>query len=145
MCVIIDASVATEFFCAKAERYAEVLDAVIKGRCCIYYGGQLRREYAEARVVLTQVLMLDQAGRAKVLPDKDIDALTELLKTAKACKSDDPHIIALATISNSRVLCTKDKRLQVDFTNANLLANPRGNIYKNSSHRNLIKKHCHAC
>ena len=145
MCLIVDANVATDFFCKKAQEYVDLLEAVIKGRCCIYYGGELRREYQTARVVFTQVLELDRAGKAKVLPDKEIDALTNVLSNARVCVSDDPHVIALAQISNCRLLCTNDDLLQKDFTNPHLLAKPRGNIYKNPNHRNLIKKHCRRC
>ena len=145
MCLIVDTSVASAFFCAKAAHYDEILDAVIQGRCCIYYGGDLRREYEESNAILMQVLALDRAGRAKVLPDKEIDALSETLKDANACRSDDPHVIALAIVSNCRLLCTNDELLEQDFTDRRLLAKPRGNVYKNVSHRNLIRKHCKRC
>ena len=145
MCLIVDASVAAAFFCAEADPYVEALEAVKNGRCCIYYGGKLRRENAKARVVLMQVLMLDRAGKAKNFPDKEIDVATDLLKEARACRSDDPHIIALAQVSNCRLLFTNDRLLQTDFTNPHLVARPRGNIYKNSSHRDLIRRHCRRC
>jgi predicted nucleic acid-binding protein len=145
MCLIVDTNVARAFFCGSALHYREILEAVLKGRCCIYYGGELRREYAQSSAILTQVLMLDRAGRAKVLPDKDIDALADVLRNANACKSDDSHVIALAQLSNCRLLCTNDQLLEQDFTDRHLLAKPRGKIYKNPSHRSLIGKHCRRC
>ena len=143
MCLIVDTNVASAFFCERAAQYDEILNAVVKGRCCIYYGGALRREYAKSKAILVQVLALDRAGRAKVLPDKEIDELSETFKDG--CKSDDPHVIALAVISNCRLLCTNDQLLEQDFTDPRLLARPRGNIYKNASHRDLIRRHCRGC
>jgi hypothetical protein len=96
------------------------------------------------RAIFSAILVLDRAGRAKVFPDKEVDALEQSLQTANVCKSDDEHVIALATISNCRLLCTNDQLLEQDFTNRHLLAKPRGNVYKNPSHGALIRKHCRA-
>jgi len=145
MCLIVDANVASDFFCAKAPHYKEVFEAVLEGRCCVYYGGKLRREYAQMRTVLLRILSLDKAGRAKVLPDNEIDQLTANLTRANVCKSNDAHVIALAMVANSRLLCTNDQFLQDDFTNKDLLAKPRGKVYKNSSHYRLIGVHGRRC
>lgn len=143
MCLIVDANVASDFFCNNGAHYRELLEAVARGRCCVYYGGELRREYGKMRTVREKIIGLDRAGRAKLLPDSEVDSLADTI--ANVCTSDDPHVVALAMITSCRLLCTNDKLLQQDFTNAQLLAKPRGNIYKNSSHHALIKKHCRRC
>jgi len=59
------------------------------------------------------------------------------------CESDDPHVIALAQISGARILCSRDKNLHKDFTNSELVNDPRGRIYQNSSHAQLFRRHGH--
>ena len=43
----------------------------------------------------------------------------------KRCKSNDPHVIALAQLSGSRVLYSEDSELRDDFRDPTLLE-PRG-------------------
>ena len=44
-------------------------------------------------------------------------------------RSDDPHILALSSVSGARLLYSNDDALQQDFTNSDLLNNPRGRVY----------------
>lgn len=145
MCVIVDANVASIFFCAQHADYQDLIQAVFCGKCCLVYGGQLKREYSVMKKVMSIVLTLDRAGRARAVPDDPVDNQTATLVRNKACSSDDEHVIALASVSHSRLLCTDDSALEQDFTTAALLSSPRGNIYKRPAHRPLIRKHCRAC
>ena len=138
--MIVDASVATTFFNNEDPRYPRVRMAVRQGRCCLYYGGLLRREYERIRSIMRTLLALDAAGRAKAVPDMMVDELTEHLDRSGVCQSDDPHIIALAKITGSRLLCTDDHPLQQDFTNRSLLNNPRGKILKDDTHCHLLPR-----
>ena len=86
---------------------------------------------------------LDQAGRAKAVPDAPVDARMKLV--APQCVSDDPHIIALALVSGARLLCSLDQALHTDFTNPKLINSPRGNVYQNATHEHLVRHHCTKC
>jgi hypothetical protein len=116
--------------------------AIIEGYARIVYGGQLTREYERLMSFRRYLLRLDQQGRARQVPDAHVDAETARLVDAGVCVSDDPHIIALASVGQVRLLCSEDNDLQTDFTNAALLVKPKGNVYKRAEHAPLIRKHC---
>ena len=78
----------------------------------------------------------------KKVSDERVDAETAIIKQQGLCRSDDPHVIALAKISGARLLCTSDEDLHADFKNPEIVNNPRGSIYQDQSHAPLIKKHC---
>ena len=145
MCVIVDANVAALFFCRQHANYEHLIRAVFCGKCCLIYGGQLKREYSIMTSVMSVVLTLDRAGRARAVADDPVDTATAALVRSKRCSSDDEHIIALASVGHCRLLCTNDGPLEQDFTAAALLSAPRGNVYKRPSHRPLIRKHCREC
>ena len=86
---------------------------------------------------------LDQAGRAKAIPDAAVDA--RMNQVAPNCVSDDPHIIALALESGARLLCSHDQALHSDFTNPTLINNQRGHVYQDATHAHLIRAHCRGC
>ena len=142
MCLIVDANVAPAFFCTEEPAYTPLWRAVVSGHCCIYYGGELRREYGKIDRAFRVLLNLDRAGRAKAFPDQPIDEITNDLKEAGVCTSNDEHVIALARISECRLLCSNDRALGDDFKNKDLLDKPRGSVYKNASHVHLLRKHC---
>ncbi len=56
MCLIVDANIVGNFFDPNNPTYKEIFAAVRGGRCCIHYGGQLRREYQRIRKVMLYVL-----------------------------------------------------------------------------------------
>lgn len=89
------------------------------------------------------VRQLDQAGRAKAVPDAKVDARMDIV--VPHCVSDDPHIIALALESGARLLCSLDQALHTDFTNPQLINSPRGHVYQNAAHEHLIRRHCKKC
>ena len=73
-------------------------------------------------------------GKAKIIPKENVAREIQKIKKAYTLKSNDPHIIALAKASNTTVLCTKDKKLQIDFKKIIR----KGKIYKTQSHRHLL-------
>jgi len=143
MCLLIDTNIAVLFF--KSKDFEAARTAILEGRCCVYYGGKLRRELEKINEIRGILLALDSAGRAKALPDGPIDLRENELRNANACESDDEHVIALAQISGSRLLCSNDDALGRDFRNKELLNSPRGSIYKRPTHKHLLKKHCRSC
>lgn len=135
MPVIIDANVASLAFVKNCPEYSSVINHLLAKKIKLSYGGKLAKEYSEMADVRARIVLLDRAGIAIKWPDNDIEHEMSNLD----CKSNDHHIIALARISKTRVLCSEDKLLQEDFTNKNLISNPRGKIYKNSTHDHLLR------
>ena len=58
------------------------------------------------------------------------------------CVSNDVHILALARAAGVRLLISLDRDLHRDFTNPQILRNPRGKVYQNRQHAKLLNKPC---
>lgn len=146
MCLIVDANRAADFFCTQSDDCADLRRAVFGKGCCVVYGGHLRREYEKITKARRIVVALDRAGKARTVPDREVQDRTEELQTSGALASDDPHIIALAQVSGSRLLHSFDVDLHRDFTNPDLINQPRGKVYTGgAAHRHLIQEHCKPC
>ncbi len=146
MCAIIDACVATRVLVEKNDPdYRIIHDILLKKKLQMVYGGGLRREYLKVSKVTRIVRMLDQAGIAKLIPDKDVDAQDKEVKKQAQCKSNDTHIIALALVSKARLLCSADHELHADFKNPLIISKPRGRIYQSPEHVDLLKRKCAVC
>ena len=70
MCLIVDNNLAPDFFCRAVPDLLPLKNAVLDSTCCLYYGGDLRREYFGSEKVKRMVRQLDQAGRAKAVPER---------------------------------------------------------------------------
>jgi hypothetical protein len=106
------------------------------------YGGRLKRELIKNAQVRRLIALLDSVGRARQVSDSDVDTEEAALLQAEACLSDDPHVIALARVSDARVLCSEDVDLIADFRNKRLIDEPRGKIYSRPAHAHLLRQHC---
>ena len=70
-------------------------------------------------------------GRVTQWDDREVDDAARDLIKDRVCRSDDPHVIALARASGARLLYTNEPRLEADFKNPHLISKPRGKIYPN--------------
>ena len=77
----------------------------------------------------SKVLRVSGSGLPGLHDDGDVNARTEELQAEAALRSDDPHVIALAQVSGSRLLYSNDRALQQDFRDKALIDNPRGSVY----------------
>lgn len=146
MCLIVDANVAVQFFCKTDPRSADLQNAVFGAGCCVVCGGHLREEYERIGKARRIVLALDRAGKARAIPDGPVQRRTDALKSSGVLGSDDPHIIALAEVSGSRLLHSLDAALHRDFTNPAVINNPRGKVYQGGpGHRHLVTSYCKGC
>lgn len=81
---------------------------------------------------------LRQTGRLKVVPSEDVKEKANELKGETA--SDDEHIIALALITEVKVLVSYregDRNLFDDFKDKNLIG---GKVYTRKQHAHLLTK-----
>lgn len=142
MCLIIDANFVHHVHPTPDANGTPIRQALLIGRARLVYGGKLSQEYRDGSVEFRRWLVrLDQAGRARKVPDADVNHVTEELVRDGTCVSDDAHIIALARVSSVRLLCSSDAALHTDFTNHSLLS-PRGSVYQRDEHVHLIDEHC---
>ena len=84
------------------------------------------RKYEKARDWVSNAL---NSGRAHQACKKCVEERTRALDKCQALTSDDPHVIALAQISECRILCSRDNALISDFRSGSLINNPRGHVY----------------
>ena len=147
MCVIVDADVAAlvfgnppheDFLLVFNWLYDEQRNGVV------VYGGHLTKELCEVGAVRRWLVRLNQAGRAYGFRDEEIDAEQRRVERMKLCRSDDPHVIALARVSGARTLCSHNVHLYRDFKNKKLIDKPRGVIYRDARHEPLLR-HTASC
>lgn len=146
MCLIVDNDVAHKVFIRENDPdfgdLHRALFGISKQNVIIMYGGKLGREYAMSGRVRLAIIQLDRAGKAKKFSDRAVDHETNVVRQQNVCVSDDEHIIALARVSSTRLLCSHDNELHRDFTNPVILNNPRGKVYQCKGHKKLLKSHC---
>lgn len=101
-------------------------------------GSKYRGELGKHRKAIDFFVKLSQAGRLREVDDKAVNAEAARIEKAKACESDDEHVIALARVSGARVVCTEDQDLFEDVKDKGLLDKPRGRVYRDASHKKLL-------
>lgn len=146
MCLIIDINVAHKIFSTNSDPdFKDIHKALFitkKSNTRIVYSGDLVKECKNTSI--RRILIeLDRAGRASRINDQDVKVELEIINRLGICVSDDQHIIALARASNVRLLCSHDQKLHIDFTNKQLIDNPRGKVYQNAKHKGLLRKFCY--
>ena len=144
MCLIVDANLASLVFCEPSrDDFRPIIEWLISpnkdGKLVV--GGHLAIELDRVYAARRFVRSLQQAGRARFFPAEAIEKETNRMRAI--CTSNDPHVIALARISGARVLCSSDTTLHRDFSNQELISNPRGHIYQNAEHEHLLRLYGH--
>jgi len=151
MCAILDANAAGRVFANRAakaknksasERFFDWIDS---GAGNLVAGGKLLSELDEFSKFRKWRKRAAAFGRITILNENNVNEKTEQIKSH--CKSDDPHIIAVALIGKARLLYSNDGDLQEDFGDSNLVNNPRGKVYSTrrgdvftSDHRRLLNQ-----
>lgn len=146
MCAILDASAVHRVFGDNSpEAGRRFLDWLDSGRGKLIVGGKLLRELSGTHAFQKWYARAQREGRAMRFSDREIDNETRVLEEAESCRSNDPHVIALARVSGARFLYSDDQDLQRDFKDSALIDNPRGVIYStvrsgsfSPAHRRLL-------
>lgn len=156
MCVIIDADVVSEIFrvlpLTKEDKRPEAgkkfFDWIDSNPDRLVIGGSKLKKELNIESLQIWLQEVDRRGRRnqRKYDDREIDQRARELRTQNACKSNDEHIIALAQISNARLLYSKDENLHADFKTEKLLSRPRGKVYStlknpefDSAKKNLLR------
>lgn len=141
MCIIIDANRANECFGSRVSTDARpVIKWVTSGYGKIVFGGKLYRELLNTKF-RTWLLGQYRIGLAHRLPDAAVDEKAEELSESNLLVSDDPHVIAVALVSGTRLLYSHDDDLINDFKNNSIINNPRGKVYKTQRNKQLLHRH----
>jgi hypothetical protein len=134
MCAILDTAVVHEVFSRcrpdAGEGFRRWIDS---GRGQLVIGGRLREELVRYNAFRPWLVEALRAGRATSLNDAEVEKRETRLRQSGVCESNDQHIIALAQLSNARLLYTNDDALSRDFGKKELIDNPRGKVYSTKS------------
>ena len=151
MCAILDANVVHEVFGSNPPPAGkEFFDWINtrKKNAHLVVGGKLDKELDKGssgfKTWANRLRELRRSGclkRLKPAEEDEVDAKTEQLRRDNACKSDDPHIIALAQIGRVRLLYSNDMDLRKDFQNRALIDNPRGKVYSTLKRKEFTRDH----
>lgn len=139
MCAIVDADRAGLFFADNIDQeFVPLWDWINRGSGTLVVGGKLKRELFNMQRARDSIQVWEQAGRAAILPDDEVEA--EARKVLDQCRSNDSHVIALARLSGARILLSGDKTLWDDFRDGGLLR-PTGKVYRSTTHRSMLRHH----
>lgn len=143
MCAIVDANVVHQLFGPKCtEAGTKFLDWLDAGSGRLVVGGKLLKElYRGSREFIIWQKTAARYGKIRYEDDGTVNARTDQFRESGLCKSDDPHVIALANVSGARLLYTNDGNLQRDFKNKRLIDDPRGKVYPTSGDGSFQRSH----
>jgi len=138
MCVVIDANKAGDL-CNQDRPYLMALMQWINRGGRIVSGGKLQEELF--RITKMRELVTEWAKRGTLiqLPKDAVKAKEDEIKGV--CKSDDPHVIAIAIISNARIVVTEDKKLIQDLQDLSIVGRRRRIYKENGASPNRIDRH----
>ena len=143
MCAIVDANVVSEVFGSNLPPVGEkFFDWLNKGSGRLVVGGKLFEELKQSSADFRRWGQEAQlAGKMRIVNESEVDARTKQIQSEGTIRSDDPHVIALAQISDARLLYSNDGNLQQDFKNKKLIDDPRGKVYSTSGDGSFLPRH----
>src|SRR5437762_121928 len=101
MCLIVDANVASQVFSSDpAADFQPVWDAIRTGQAVAVHGGQLTEEYALIASLRNLLLELERQGKMRLVPHESVMTETERFRQSDILRSNDPHILGLASAGN---------------------------------------------
>ena len=83
----------------------------------------------------------ERVGRARSIPDQQVNDQTERLQRKEICQSDDQHVLALALVSGARLLFTNDRALQDDFRDRRIVPGVRGRVFTTLQTKEITTTH----
>ena len=143
MCAIIDNNVRDELVKQHPSPVGKHFRDVVSGsnrRLNLVVGGKLLGELSGSQRVKRWIIDGIRSGYVVRIDDNKVDKATKAI--ASGCRSDDPHVIALAKVSGARLLFTRDHDLMADFGDKKLLGGRiLGRIYTDASGRTTLGRH----
>src|SRR5258707_55178 len=138
MCLIVDANAAAGFLVLPSAIRKWLLGE--RGEPRLVAAGLLLKELVKLTEVRQLLLQLEKAGRLRSVPAEKLRREEARLRTARSCKSNDIHVLALGIASGARTLATFDRALTSDFRNPKIINKPRGSVYnKPKAHAHLLR------
>ena len=137
MCGILDANVAGLIFRKKnmdpesESPSMQFYNWLNMGRGSLVAGGKLLLELDKVSMFAAWREQAILSGRIRILNKDEVNR--EAAQIERRCRSDDPHVVAVARLSGARLLYSHDGDLQQDFRDKDLIDNPRGKVYTDTT------------
>lgn len=142
MCLIADASTFGDLLAdPTTDDAAPIRTWLERGGTLVYStGGKFGAEVERSPALKRRLEVYYQAGKARPVPYQRLAEDEASLSDRPALRSNDPHVLALARASGTRLLFTRDAALMADFENKALIDRPRGKVYSSASNSGLLKR-----
>ena len=143
MCAIVDNDVRHEVFGDRNTQteagrfFFEWLEANSK----LVVGGELLIELSSYSKFVTWFQQAQLSGKTRLIDRQSVDREAGILQNRGVCMSNDSHVLALAIVSDVRLLFTNDYNLQQDFRDPAIVNTPRGQIYETNRTREVSAIH----
>lgn len=140
MCAIIDNDVRDELVKKNPSAVGKYFRETISGesrKLKLVVGGKLLEELRGSEKVKRWIINGIRSGSVLRIDDSLVNTVTN--EVTNCCRSNDPHVIALARVSGARLLYTRDYQLMEDFVDRTLLGGQtRGRVYTDASGRTKL-------
>jgi predicted nucleic acid-binding protein len=138
MCIILDANCVGLF--VSGDPSMEPVSEYLKKKGHLVFGGsKLKLEYERHNKFNRILIELLRTGQLLRLQTDAVDKKEIEIRHEVSTQSDDPHILAIAALSNARVLVSHDQPLHRDFTTTKFFK-PKGKIYQDETHAHLLAR-----
>ena len=143
MCAIVDINVVHQGLGReRTEAGKFFFDWLLNGGILVVGGSKFESEIRRDSKFLRFVNERRQSGKVRQgIKRGEVDAEQNRLIGRNICESNDEHILALARVSNTRILFTNDDALQNDFRNPSIISRSRGQIYTTAVHKEVQQVH----
>ena len=142
MCAIIDNNVRDELVKQNPSAIGKHFRDVVSGKerkLNLVVGGKLLKELSGSEQVRHWIIDGIRSGYVVRIDDSTVNRVAK--EIAADCRSDDPHVIALAKVSGARLLFTRDHQLMQDFLDRKLLGGRiPGRVYTDASGRTTLRR-----
>ncbi len=138
MCIIIDSCRMGDFLNPKHQDSAPIREWLKAGGRMVYsISGGFSDEIGNSPSYKERLTVYSNSGRAHLIPGELFADDEKKLKKI-GIRSNDPHVLALARFTRTRLLYTNDPKLIKDFKDRNFLKDPRGKVYKTAKNSDLL-------
>lgn len=146
MCLIVDTNCLSKVFKQSNKdhsSFAPVLAWILNGNGKLIIGGNtFKREIlGEISWFRGLLIQLTKAQKVVTIEDSKVDLLEEKIRNQiKDADFDDPHIVALAVSSKTKIVCTQDKRSLPHLCNKDVFPKRQSPpaIYSSPKNQNLL-------
>lgn len=135
MCLVIDANQAG-VFCKQQRPYVQSLLGWINSGGRVVSGGQLERELFKIREMRVLALEWSRRGNLIRLPTEDLQRETDRVRDK--CRSNDPHVVAVAIVGRADVVVTEDNLLIQDLKDPSIVGSKRRIFKEDATNPNRL-------